>query len=121
MIYTTEKDRRENAWYVIDKANDVSICRCGHESDAVRISTAMNAKYGIAKGKAKTKTKAIGSTKPETFMRLEQVREIVPVGRSTLWAWVREGKFPKPVKIGPMTTAWRASDVRVWTEMQAAK
>ena len=36
----------------------------------------------------------------------------LPIDRSTLWRWVKEGRFPKPVKIGPNTTAWRAEDVR---------
>lgn len=54
------------------------------------------------------------STFSDSFLRLPQVLARVPVARSTLWAWVREGRFPKPVKLGPMTTAWRASDVCQW-------
>lgn len=37
---------------------------------------------------------------------------ILPIGRSTWWAGVRSGRFPKPVKLGPRTTAWRASEIR---------
>ena len=29
----------------------------------------------------------------------------IPVGRSTWWAGVKSGRFPKPVKLGPRTTA----------------
>lgn len=36
----------------------------------------------------------------------------LPIDRSTLWRWVKDGRFPKPIKIGPNTTAWRAEDVR---------
>lgn len=53
---------------------------------------------------------------PEALLRLPQVLAHVPIGRSTLWAWVREGRFPKPIKLGPMTTAWRASEVDAWLE-----
>lgn len=35
----------------------------------------------------------------------------IPVGVSTWWAGVRSGRFPKPVKLGPRTTAWRAEDI----------
>nr|WP_202379482.1 AlpA family phage regulatory protein [Mesorhizobium sp. 131-2-5] len=35
----------------------------------------------------------------------------IPVSRSTWWAGVRSGRFPKPVKLGPRTTAWRAADI----------
>ena len=31
---------------------------------------------------------------------------IIPVSRSTWWNGVRSGKYPKPVKLGPRTTAW---------------
>ncbi|MBO9401825.1 AlpA family phage regulatory protein [Shimia sp. R9_3] len=36
----------------------------------------------------------------------------VPVCRSTWWAGVRSGRFPKPVHLGPRTTAWRVGDIR---------
>jgi len=41
---------------------------------------------------------------------------IVPVSNSTIWAWVKEGRFPAPVKIGPRTTAWDVRDVRRWLD-----
>jgi len=37
---------------------------------------------------------------------------MIPVGRSTWWAGVKSGRFPKPVKLGPRTTVWRVSDIR---------
>jgi len=37
---------------------------------------------------------------------------IIPVGRSTWWAGVKSGRFPKPVKLGPRTTVWRESDIQ---------
>ena len=47
-------------------------------------------------------------TIPETgFLRLSQILRIIPVGKSTWWAGVKSGRFPKPVKLGPRTTAWR--------------
>jgi prophage regulatory protein len=36
----------------------------------------------------------------------------IPVSRSTWWAGVKSGRFPKPVKLGPRTTAWRAEEIR---------
>ena len=37
---------------------------------------------------------------------------VIPVGKSTWWQGVKEGRFPKPVKLGPRTTAWRVEDIR---------
>jgi predicted DNA-binding transcriptional regulator AlpA len=45
------------------------------------------------------------------YLRLPQVLELVPVGKSTWWAGCKTGRFPKPVKLGPRTTAWRAEDI----------
>lgn len=45
------------------------------------------------------------------FLRLPQVLAILPIGKSTWWAGVKSGRFPKPVKLGPRITAWRAEDI----------
>lgn len=48
----------------------------------------------------------------EGFVRLPQVLAAIPVSRSTWWNGVKSGKYPKPVKLGPRTTAWRVDDIR---------
>lgn len=57
---------------------------------------------------------------PQTgFLRLSSILAPVgpiPVGRSTWWAGVKEGRFPQPVKLGPRITAWRAEDIRALIE-----
>jgi len=45
---------------------------------------------------------------------------IIPVGRSTWWDGVKNGRFPKPVKLRPRTTAWRVEDLREWIEQVAS-
>ncbi len=40
----------------------------------------------------------------------------IPVGKSTWWQGVRDGRFPQPVKLGPKTTAWRVEDIRALIE-----
>ena len=53
-------------------------------------------------------------------MRVLRLRQIVgtreqpgpiPVSRSTWWAGVKEGRFPKPFKLGPRTTVWHEGDI----------
>ena len=44
---------------------------------------------------------------------------LVPVSASTLWQWVRDGKFPRPVKLGPRTTAWSVESVRAYLQRVA--
>lgn len=63
------------------------------------------------------------STLPSTgYVRLSQIignpkadpptPAIIPVGKSTWWAGVKSGRFPRPVKLGPGTTAWRVEDIQ---------
>lgn len=47
----------------------------------------------------------------DRLLRLHQVLEIIPVGKSSWWKGVREGKYPQPVKLGQRTTCWRLSDI----------
>ena len=50
------------------------------------------------------------------FLRLPQVLEIIPVSKSAWWQGCKDGRFPKPVKLGPKTTAWRAEDIAALIE-----
>ena len=45
------------------------------------------------------------------FLRLPQVLAIVPISKSAWWEGCRTGRYPKPVKLGPRTTAWRVEDI----------
>jgi prophage regulatory protein len=50
---------------------------------------------------------------PETgFVRLPQILHVIPIGRSTWWRWVKEGKAPKGKKLGPQTVVWNVQDIR---------
>lgn len=52
-----------------------------------------------------------------TLLRLPRVLERVPYSRSTLYAMVSEGRFPKPIKLGgdgSRAVAWDASEVESW-------
>jgi len=53
---------------------------------------------------------------PETgFLRLSSIiapRGPIPVSKSTWWAGIKDGRFPKPVKLGARITVWRVEDIR---------
>ncbi len=51
----------------------------------------------------------------EGFVRLNSILTPagpIPVSKSTWWAGVKTGRYPKPVKLGPRITAWRVADIR---------
>lgn len=45
------------------------------------------------------------------FLRLSQVLALTPVGKSSWWRGCKSGRYPKPVKLAPRTTAWKAEDI----------
>jgi len=44
------------------------------------------------------------------------VPAILPVGRTTFLNGVKSGKYPKPVKLGERSIAWKVSDIRALVE-----
>jgi predicted DNA-binding transcriptional regulator AlpA len=66
------------------------------------------------------------------FVRLQQIvgkpatntapaiPALIPVSRSTWWAGVRSGRYPKPVKLGERVTAWRVEQIRELVEKVGA-
>lgn len=36
------------------------------------------------------------------------------LAKSTIWLWVKEGKFPKPIKISPRITVWEEIKIDQW-------
>lgn len=52
----------------------------------------------------------------DRFLRINQVLEIIPVSRSTWWQKVKEGHYPKGVKLSKRTTAWRESEIMALIE-----
>lgn len=59
---------------------------------------------------------------PETgFLRVPQILAIIPIGRTAWWDGVKSGRFPKSVKLGPRTTAWRVEDIKKLVESFGAE
>ena len=41
---------------------------------------------------------------------------LIPVSKSTWWAGVKSGRFPKPLKLSERVTVWRVEDIRAFIE-----
>lgn len=46
------------------------------------------------------------------FVRLQQVLRVIPLGRTAWLEGVKNGRYPKPVRIGAKAVAWRVEDIR---------
>lgn len=49
-----------------------------------------------------------------SVFRIKTVMDVTGLGRSTIYLWVSEGKFPKPRKLGVRAVGWRAEEVFQW-------
>ena len=52
----------------------------------------------------------------EKYLRINEVVEMLSVGKSTVWEWVKESKFPKPIKLSEHVTVWKLSDIEEWVQ-----
>ena len=51
------------------------------------------------------------------FLKRDEVRQRAGnIVDSTLYHWMSQGIFPRPVKLGPQRVGWRESDVEAWAQ-----
>jgi len=52
----------------------------------------------------------------DRILRRPEVQHVTGLGRSALYLAIQEGRFPRPVKLGPRSVGWRESDVKRWID-----
>jgi prophage regulatory protein len=58
---------------------------------------------------------------PLRLMKVNEVAVALCVHPMTIWKWVADGKFPKPVKLGPQIVVWQATEIAEWLKAKAAE
>jgi prophage regulatory protein len=46
------------------------------------------------------------------LLRAKQILQIFPISKSTFYKWVKEGKFPKPIKYGTRCSVWEEEVIK---------
>ncbi len=52
----------------------------------------------------------------DRLLRRREVEEITGLRRSSIYKYMKEGKFPQRVQVGRNAVRWRASDIAAWVE-----
>ena len=52
----------------------------------------------------------------QAFLRLPVVKARVGLSRSTIYARIAQGTFPKPISLGERAVGWLESDIIFWIE-----
>lgn len=50
------------------------------------------------------------------MLRAKQVLELVPISKSTLYQWIKDGKFPAPIKLSERCSVWRSEDIQLFLD-----
>lgn len=45
------------------------------------------------------------------FLRIKGVLTKIPVSRATLYAGIKAGKYPKPIRLSEGVSVWRVADI----------
>jgi prophage regulatory protein len=51
-----------------------------------------------------------------SYLRRSAVCERYGIARSTIYAWMNDGLFPRPVKLGPRMVAWSLEELEAWEQ-----
>ena len=55
-----------------------------------------------------------GLNVPTRILRLSEVRARTGLARSTIYLAISQGRFPRPIALGPRAVGWIEAEVDVW-------
>jgi predicted DNA-binding transcriptional regulator AlpA len=50
------------------------------------------------------------------FLRLPQVMQLIPIGKTSIYDKIKKGEFPAQIKLGTKTSVWRREDIDAYIE-----
>ena len=53
---------------------------------------------------------------PVKMLRLAEVETLIGLKRSAIYTAIAEGRFPKPLRVGPRVSAWRSDEIASWQD-----
>ena len=56
----------------------------------------------------------MAADQPERFVKLDEVKRRVGLGKSMIYRLIQEGKFPAPYKISPSASRWSNQEIVAW-------
>lgn len=54
------------------------------------------------------------------FLRLNEVKRLVGLGRSAIYDKIKRGEFPAPVHLGARAVAWLSDEIDGWIDSRIA-
>lgn len=51
---------------------------------------------------------------PSDMIRMNEVIRMVGMSKSTIYSYINDGEFPKPIKLGTRAVAWQRGTIDIW-------
>jgi prophage regulatory protein len=68
----------------------------------------------VNKQEDKTEDRALGGPRARRMLREDQVLQIIPISRSTLWRMEKAGTFPRSTYISSNRRIWFEDEILAW-------
>lgn len=56
------------------------------------------------------------TNEPERFLKLDEVKRRVGLGKSMIYRLIQEGTFPPPYKLSPFASRWSDREIIAWID-----
>ncbi len=53
-------------------------------------------------------------SEPALVLRPRELCSLLGVSETSLWRWRQAGRFPRAIRLGPGSIAWRRGDIEKW-------
>jgi prophage regulatory protein len=60
-----------------------------------------------------------GAPVSDAMLRMQEVKALTGLSRSTIWRMVKGGDFPSPIPIGKRARGWPSGDIARWRSDRA--
>ena len=54
--------------------------------------------------------------RPERFVKLDEVCRRAGLGKTMIYALIKDGRFPRPYKISPFAARWSEQELVAWID-----
>ena len=54
----------------------------------------------------------------ESYLNIDDITNSLKINEDTLMKWIKEGKFPQPLRINDRTTLWSYALIENWVAQQ---
>lgn len=52
----------------------------------------------------------------DRYVRIKELSDMLGIGKSTIYRSVKDGKFPKQIKLTERTSVWKLSEINDWID-----